>query len=127
MECCQLKFSLFSSGKYHLDSVPCTKIHKSKKSTILELLFIEGIRDKDAKLYSIYKCYEQKRKICLCEICWFLAKYNMSKEICKRYKTKGTPHFPLDVMPIDCPYFKIDKEIESMAKLNYGNNIIIKE
>jgi hypothetical protein len=70
------------------------------------------------------KCYEQKREVCFCEICWFIAKTNgfySLPEICKRYKTKGTPHFPLEVMPINCPYFRIDKEIEHMVKLNYDD------
>ena len=71
------------------------------------------------------QCYIQKRKVCFCEICWFIAKtnsfYDMSETICKRYKTKGTLHYPLEVMPMDCPYFRLDKEIESMAKLNYNN------
>lgn len=120
-----LKFSLFSSGKYHIDTVHCTKVYDRKYSTVLEYIFIDGVKNnQDAKLYSLLKCYKQKRKVCLCEICWFHAInsfYGMSETICKRYKTKGTPHYPLEVMPIECPYFIIDKEIENMEKNNFGN------
>ena len=121
-----LKFSLYSSGKYHVDAIPCNKINEHKYSTVLEYIFIDGIQNKaDAKLYSLMQCYIQKRKVCFCEICWFIAKtngfYDISETICKRYKTKGTPHYPLEVMPMDCPYFRLDKEIVSMAKLNYNN------
>lgn len=120
-----LKFSLFSSGKYYVDSVPCSKITEHKNSTVLEHIFVDGIYNKyDAKWYSLLKCHEQKRNACYCELCWFLKEndfYGMSERICTRYKTKGTPHYPLQTMPIDCPYFSIDKEIESMAKINYGN------
>lgn len=116
-----LKFSLFSSGKYHIDTVSCNKLNEHKCSTILEYIFIEGVHNKyDAKSYSLLRCYLEKRKVCFCEICYFRAKingfYGMSKTICKRYKTKGTPQFPLEVMPIDCQYFWLDKKIESMLE-----------
>ncbi|MBQ0048400.1 MAG: hypothetical protein KBT33_13015 [Prevotellaceae bacterium] len=121
-----LKFSLFSSGKYYIDEISCTKFNEHKFSTVLEYVFVDGINIKDeAKRYSLLKCYEQKRKACYCEICWFLVKtsgfYGMSETICKRYKTKGTPHYPLVTMPLDCPYFSIDKDLVSFAQLNYGN------
>ena len=103
----------------------CTKVYDRKYSTVLEYIFIDGVKNnQDVKLYSLLKCYKQKRKVCLCEICWFHAInsfYGMSETICKRYKTKGTPHYPLEVMPIECPYFIIDKEIENMEKNNFGN------
>lgn len=125
-----LKFSLFSSGKYHVDEVPCAQLNERKFSTVLEHVFVDGIYNRnEAKCYSLLKCYEQKRKACYCEICWFLAKttgfYGMSETICKRYRTKGTPHYPLETMPLDCPHFSIDKELVSIAQLNYGNVQVI--
>ncbi|MBQ1268118.1 MAG: hypothetical protein IIY03_01335, partial [Muribaculaceae bacterium] len=105
------------------------KVNEHKYSTILEYIFIEKVYNKnDAKLYSLLKCYEQKRKVCFCEICWFIAMttdfYGRSETICKRYKTKGTPHHPLEDMPVNCPYFRIDKKIENNAKLSYGNMVV---
>lgn len=127
-----LKFSLFSSGKYHMDSVPCAKLEEHRfRTTVLEYIFVEYVQNyHDAKLYSLLKCQKQKRKVCLCEICCFLAKLNrfyMTETICKRYKTMGTPHYPLESMPISCPIFCIDRKIESMAKLNYGNVKVIEK
>jgi hypothetical protein len=126
------KFSLFSSGKYHVDLIPCTKLLERKNSTILEYLFVSGIKNRqDASLYSLLECLKQKRKACYCEICWFHKKvdlYGAPESICMRYKTKGTPHYPLKAMPLDCPYFRLNKELESEAGLNYGNvNVIEKE
>lgn len=127
-----LKFTLYSSGKYYLEPVPCAALGNRRRSAVLEHLFVHGIDNyDDARWYSLLKCYEQKRKACYCEICWFHAKphsmYGPAKTICKRYKTKGTPHFPLDSMPIDCPYFRIDKEIESMIKLTYEKAHVIEK
>ena len=122
-----LKFSLFSSGKYHVASILCDKLKEHKLSTVLEYIFVEGVQNiHDAKWYSLLKCREQKRKVCLCEICWFLEFYT-SETICKRYKTKGTPHYPLKSMPVDCPFFCINKKIESLAKLDYGNVKVIEK
>lgn len=127
-----LKFSLFSSGKYHIDSVPCYKVNEYKHSTALENIFIDERQNRyNAKLYSLMRCYEQRHKVCLCEICRFVAKtkgfYSIPQTICIRYKTIGTPHYPLTEMPIDCPYFQIDKKIEKMVKLNYNNVKVIEK
>ena len=121
-----LKFSLFSSGKYYVAEVPCVKLDERKSSTVLEHVFVDVIdNNKDAKRYSLIKCYEQKRKACYCEICWFLEEtsglFDTSKTICKRYKTKGTPHYPLETMPLNCPHFSINKELVSNEKSKYKN------
>ena len=121
-----LKFSLFSSGKYYIAEVPCAKLDERKSSTVLEHVFVDVIDNhKDAKRYSLIKCYEQKRKACYCEICWFLEEtsglFDTSKTICKRYKTKGTPHYPLETMPHNCPHFSINKELVSIEKSKYKN------
>ena len=111
------KFSLFSGGRYYFDLVPCSKIYDSK-NTILEHLFVDftdNSYNNDAKLYSIYRCYKEKRKLWLCPICFFLT-YNSFSVICKRYKTKGTPHYPLNEKPILCQHFRIDKELENKAE-----------
>lgn len=127
-----LKFSLFRSGKYYLETVSCSLVNMRKNASVMELLFTEQIenwQEQDAKWYSLLKCYEQKRKACYCEICFFFDKpirfYGVSEAICKRYKTKGTPHYPLREMPVNCPYFKVDKSLEEMIKSRYGRIKVI--
>ena len=117
---------LFAMPLVSIGQTPEKQEYVDEEECGCDLYFIDGIQNKaDAKLYSLMQCYIQKRKVCFCEICWFIAKtngfYDISETICKRYKTKGTPHYPLEVMPMDCPYFRLDKEIVSMAKLNYNN------
>lgn len=128
-----LKFSLFSSGKNYVETIPCTKINENKRSTIFEYIFVDGISYyEDAKLYSLLKCYEKKRKACYCEICCFSVPTTdfsgtMKETICKRYKTKGTPHYPLKDAPIDCQFFRIDKELVNIDELNYENVKVIEK
>ena len=125
------KFSLFSSGKYYIDKVSCDKLNEHKRTAVLEYIFIEGVDDKyDAELYSLLRCYEEKRKVCFCEICCFITRiqfYGKSETICKRYKTKGTPHYPLEVMPVNCPHFIIDKKVENVAKSNYNDVKVVEK
>lgn len=120
------KFSLFSSGKYYVDEVQCAKLSERKNSAVLEYI-LDGINNKDeAKRFSLLKCYEQKRSACYCEICWFLAEPSaILEKICKRYKTKGTPHYPLNTMPLDCPHFSINKDLVSLVQRNNGSVQII--
>ncbi|MCM1311977.1 MAG: hypothetical protein NC206_06615 [Bacteroides sp.] len=120
-----LKFSLFSSGKYYVDACSCANLEERKLTTIKEFRFLTDENDRQgAKYYSLLKCYEQNLNVCLCEICWFLAQTSSfceSVTICKRYKTKGTPHYPLKEMPINCPYFKTNKELVNRIKVKYAN------
>ena len=127
-----LSFSLFSSGKYHLHKVLCSKADISKKSTVWECYFDEDQIDfGEAMRYCLLKCYKQKRNACYCEICAF--KRNISSyyvgyvEICIRYKTKGTPHYPLDEKPINCKYFRLDENIEKSNSIEDNVRTIEKE
>lgn len=117
------KFSLFSTGKYHVDIVTCSNANKRKHSTILEFLFAyESLSKYDAKLYSLIKCHEQNRPVCKCEICWYAGSsgwLGLDELICKRYKTKGTPHYPLQTMYHKCEYFSPDRELIDSIKQKY--------
>jgi hypothetical protein len=127
-----LSFSLFSSGKYHLHNVLCSKADISKKSTVWECYFDEDQIDfEEAMRYCLLKCYKQKRNACYCEICAY--KRNISNyyvgyvEICIRYKTKGTPHYPLEEKPINCKYFRLDENIEKSNSIEDNVRTIEKE
>ena len=74
---------------------------------------------KTMKQYAVLHCYNQQRVLCLCEICYYLKSvysfYN-HENICIRYKTKGTPRNPFEVMPVKCPYFSLDRNIEAILE-----------
>jgi len=109
------KFELFTSGKCHLDIVTCSQLGNRKRSTVYELVFAGDTMDlRDARIYALYKCYNFKLKACYCELCFFLAEYNsygLTERVCKRYRTKGTPHYPLSEMPMDCQYFSMNRAL----------------
>ena len=109
------KFELFSSGKYHLDIVSCSEINNRKRSTVCEIIFAEQTMGLyEAKIYSLLKCYQKKRKACYCELCFFLSEvnsYGLTEKICRRYKTKGTPQYPIREAPIDCEYFSLNRTL----------------
>ncbi|MBQ7551409.1 MAG: hypothetical protein IJT04_07775 [Bacteroidales bacterium] len=138
-----LKFQLYYSGKYYIGSVPCTEINKKIRSTVYELIFVspylkvdyDGIySDPDnyvydrAKYYALYKCLNLKKKACYCELCFFSAEaYGFDHEtiISKRYKTKGTPHYPMQTWPIDCPHFSLNRKLIADINSNYSSIKVI--
>ncbi len=123
------KFQLFSSGKYHLNVVPCTQINNRKKSTIYEIIFAGSTRNVyDAKSFALLMCYNKKRKACFCELCFFCAEsssFGMNEKICKRYKTKGTPHYPLQIRPMNCPHFSLNRALVSIIDKGSKDVIVI--
>ena len=114
--------SLFSSGKYHLDIVSCSEINNRKRSTVCEIIFAEQTMGLyEAKIYSLLKCYQKKRKACYCELCFFLSEvnsYGLTEKICRRYKTKGTPQYPIREAPIDCEYFSLNRTLVANIERN---------
>lgn len=128
------KFELYSSGKYFTTRYNCANIEKHKKSTVYEMIFVKGDEDEyddtyydfnNIKVYSLLRCHQLKKKACYCEICFFIDEAGgfLTEKICKRYKTKGTPHYPLKEMPVDCPYFSINR---NLAETNKERNNDIK-
>ncbi len=116
------RFQLFSSGKSHADEVSCQNLEKRNGKTVLEYLFVHGINSiQEARRYSLLKCHEQGRKACFCDICLHL----IVKKICNRYKTKGTPRFPLKVLPVDCPHFTLNRNIKNQFVYNSSNIQVI--
>lgn len=110
------RFQLFSSGKSHVDEVLCSNLEKRNKNTVLEYLFVQGINSAYlTRIYSLLKCYEQDRNACFCDICYYFC---LDNKICRRYKTKGTPRFPLKELPVGCPHFGLDRRIKDMIETN---------
>ena len=111
-----LKFTLFSSGKYHIGEENC--ISTKKRSAVYEMIISNGYGNyKAMKQYAVLHCYNQQKALCLCEICYYLRSvdsfYN-HENICIRYKAKGTPRNPLEVMPVKCPYFSLDRNLATV-------------
>ena len=123
------KFELFSSGKYHLDIVSCIEINNRKRSTVCDIIFAENaLEPYDARIYSLLKCYQKKRKACYCELCFFLSEvnsYGLTEKICRRYKTKGTPQFPIREAPINCAYFSLNKTLLANIEREFNNIAVI--
>lgn len=117
------RFQLFSSGKYHLDEPYCSDIKDRKQTTILEYLFSQNIGSEYiAKCYALLKCYDQKRKVCFCEIC---EEFSAVDNTCKCHNKKGTPRFPLKEWKMNCPHFWINSWLESNIKGYYDNVQVI--
>jgi len=117
------RFQLFSSGKSRADEVSCQNLEKRNGKTVLEYLFVHGINSiQEARRYSLLKCHEQGRKACFCDICLH---FIYEKKICNRYKTKGTPRFPLKVLPVDCPHFTLNRNIKNQFVYNSSNIQVI--
>ncbi len=123
------KFEIFSSGKYHLDIVSCSKINNRKRSTICEIIFADKTLSLyDAKICSLLKCYQKKRKVCYCELCYFLSEvnsYGLTEKICRRYKTKGTPQYPIREAPLDCEFFSLNRVLVENVEGEYKGTTII--
>ena len=109
-----LKFILFSSGKYYLGEDSC--ISPRKRSAIYEMVISNGCENNnELKQYAVLHCHNLQKMLCLCEVCYYLRAVGFfgHNKICIRYKTKGTPKNPLAAMPIKCPYFKLDVNLEA--------------
>lgn len=123
-----LAFTLYESGKYYVSYINCYN-QKSYRNAVYEIIFISDIENKHYAIkLAVYKCYQAKKKICLCEICLFMKlSYYSSDRICTRYKTKGTPRIPLESMPINCPFFMLDRNVDILFNTLINNVIIIEK
>lgn len=117
------KLSVFKSGKYYYTGLShdsdnnntfnCSKLNEPRKeNTQIEVALPKNYWGKEAPL--LY-CYKKNIKTCYCELCFFLISCS-SGEICKLYKTKHTPHYPLDEHPICCKNFKLNFVLKERLK-----------
>lgn len=126
------QFKSSSNGTINIEikTSSCTNI-KSNHDTI-NLYIIENhdlydIYDYDSLIkYFLLYCYKTNKKVRFCEICFFL-KDNNSSSICTRYKTKGTPKYPLEEKkaPLECPYFSLNTQLKNHIEYKYKNFKII--
>ena len=128
IECNHLlqRFELYSSGKYFIEGVFCTEVDKREHSTaIYQIFFAEEILHEDAIVFSLHKCYQQGCLACYCKLCSYSAVTDWGATICKRYKTKGTPHYPSQEKPLKCPFFRLNHFRISYIEKKYSSLKIV--
>ena len=114
-------FSVYKSGKYFFDNLidyesgnvkfDCSKIFKSNRpNTLIELALPPYC---SSSVIPLYHCYKKRIKACFCSLCFFSTE-SMSGTVCKLYKSKGTPHYPLEKGIVDCAHFSINRQIENI-------------
>lgn len=116
-------FILYSSGKSYVKDVACRDELKQRDSAIKMLFFanVDGsdMQFDDAMTLGLLHCHQKGIKGCYCKLCSFLKRTMFDDLICIRYKTKGTPKYPLQESkpPIDCQWFRLDSEkVDSFAE-----------
>ncbi|MCQ2268268.1 MAG: hypothetical protein MJZ83_05295 [Bacteroidaceae bacterium] len=112
-----LRVDVFASGKLNADWINCNEIHnKTKKWTVVYSVNVLFNRDL-INTNDVKNCIShilQKKGVALekyCSNCFFcMQDYSGILNICKRYKTKGTPHYPNGNEATFCPFFSEDKD-----------------
>lgn len=121
-------FILYPSGKSHVIETSCRRTSTKKSSNTITLFLANFDYDfhprNDAYSLGLLYCHRKGIKACYCSICYFLA-HGTDTEICRCYKTKGTPHYPLEAAPVSCPYFSLNRELERIIEERYRNVKII--
>ena len=118
------KCTFYNSGKLYVEQVPCTAGPSEKRASIMkEFIFNGDFHTKDdARLFSLLSCYEKKLEGCYCKICYYLKQnQGYSKPLCTRYKTKGTPKYPLESEPFNCIAFGLDRNKVDWKRNNFDN------
>lgn len=118
-----LRFRLYSSGKYYVDTIKCLYWGEMERSSVCQILFKDNLHHYDAIRYGLWTCYKNHRKACYCELCYCLTDDVPIYEprdrlcICKRYKKMGTPKYPLQAKPTECPHFLLNQALVSDLEL----------
>lgn len=127
-----VKYTFYNSGKFYPDVVQCNGVFtkSTRRNVIKEVIFVRATGNHDEMRNYLLSKFQKSgiTQQCYCYLCFFLKNNSSmwgSEYICTRYKTKGTPRNPLDTKPVNCPYFSIDRNIEShIAELSDQMEII---
>lgn len=104
------KFILHASGNFIIRKISCKDLSSSNNITI-PVLYIRCDDEDLAYFLGLIHCYKNKMKARYCELCFFKEYYDGYYLICKRYKTEETLCCTIEDLPIDCPYFRLNKEL----------------
>lgn len=117
-------FILYGSGKSCVINTVCKRKSSLHPSTVKELYLLHLDMDdcsyRVANALGLLYCYRRQMRACYCRLCFFLKDTMGNESICVRYKTKGTPHYPLEEVPINCPYFSLNRELVSYVDEEYN-------
>lgn len=109
------RFELFGTGRCYNEIVNCKDIGKAseKKSTVLTIYFKGQYEYTYTENLGLFHCLNENLTACYCNLCTHLRKYGR-EYICKIYKTKGTPHYPLEPKnkPINCQFFELNEDLK---------------
>lgn len=121
------KCTLHKSGRLYIDhqQVPCTTNLSTKGASINKEFLLNWdfqTINEDAYEFSLLSCWEKKLEGCYCKICYFLQQNpGFKNPICIRYRTKGTPQFPLRAKPCNCSWFILDKEKANKIRSRFSD------
>lgn len=109
------RFELFGTGRCYNEIVNCKDIGKAseKKSTVLTIYFKGQYEYTYTENLGLFHCLNENLTACYCNLCTHLRKYRR-EYICKIYKTKGTPHYPLEPKnkAINCQFFELNENLK---------------
>lgn len=113
-----MRGQLYYSGKYHFTSKSCYALYKyptNNAKPIYEYR-IQEYEEIDTTLFYGMSYFHLVNKGYVvaknCDFCFYLGCDSFGLNICKRYKTKGTPHYPYGDEATYCPYFSLNNEFK---------------
>lgn len=106
------RFTMFESGRHYIEEVSCHECSKQRPGKVVKEFL--GVGEKEyVEAKSLMECKKLGIKGFYCKICYHLM-CKIGSPICNRYKTKGTPQFPLQSKPVNCEFFNLNKQIENI-------------
>jgi len=126
-------FKLFATGTYSIAENSCVRSEERFIRPSFEILFLNlpevlklTYSDllRKAKLFSIKRCRQLKKEICICEICDSYKEKLFATDnngICNRHNSMRTPEHPMKEMPIDCPYFAPNVYLLNTMEQEFSN------
>lgn len=118
-------FYIDYSRRAHIEEGRCENQYKNIEDEAFKLAIDYSWGTRNNYLVALLYCLRKNRKTCFCPLCFFSGTDSQGRTICKRYKTKGTPHFPMRLPVIDCPYFSSNKELVRKLEEDMENTIIV--
>ena len=116
-------FHIDHTGRAHIEEGRCESQYRDVESEVFKLAIDYSWGTRNNYLVALLYCLKNNKKTCFCPLCFFSGTSQLGP-ICKLYRTKGTPHFPMKLPVVDCPYFKIDKGLANKLELDIKDAII---